>query len=67
MQDVGADVSDTQNFDPYMQPNTIPFRTGPTPKTTKHDHLYELNLTPLVLHSLTMLDEAFFCNQSCPK
>ena len=38
-----------------MHPNTIPSRTEPTAKTTKHDHLHELNPTSSVLHSLTIL------------
>ena len=37
-----------------MQPNTIPFHTEPRAKTTKHDHLHELNPTSTVLHSLTI-------------
>jgi hypothetical protein len=62
MQDAGVHVSQTQNFDPYMQPNMISFRTRMTSKTTKHDNMYKLSLAPLVLHSPTILDETFLCN-----
>ena len=38
----GAHVSDTQNFDVCVQPNTISFRTGPITKTTKHSKVHSL-------------------------
>ena len=42
-----------------MQPNTTPSRTEPIAKTTKHDHLHELNPTSSVLHSLAILAQGF--------
>ena len=62
----GVHVSDIQNFDACMQPNMTSSRTEPTTKTTKHDHLYELNPTSLVLHSLAILAQGLPCNQSRP-
>ena len=38
----GAHMSDTQNFDACVQPNTISFRTRPTTKTTKHNKVHSL-------------------------
>ena len=53
-----------KKIDACMQPNTIPSRTRPTAKTTKHDHLHKLNPASLVLRSLAILAQGLVYNQS---
>ena len=60
-------VSHTQNSYPYMQPNKIASRAGPTTKTTKHDWMHDLSMHLTILNYLSIPALHHRSNQSRPK
>jgi hypothetical protein len=59
-----AHMSYTQNSHPYMQPNKISSRTGPTTKTAKHDWVHGLSMHLTILDRLSIPAPHHQSNQS---